>query len=842
MNEEKIFRDYKLRLFLFTDLIAYLVIVPSTGYIFYRSLELKGNEITIFILSVAGVVALSAVSNFFTTRRMLKPIHDYFIKWAEGETPSEEEYLSIKKQFFNLPKKRGLLTGARFFAGILIVIIIVYNVSNVSLINKINMWTIFAIDILLGTTLYYQVTEICSKKLASTGLFSIQIEKEEMHRDNLAKNLSMVVISSITIVIIITITVVVNIDFYNSKQSFIAQLKSINNIVERDIEKFFEEKKNGLSLLSRDQRIISSARTGKHNAYATLKDFMSTHGIFENVFIATAEKDPVILDSSIPATSGSKVKSLGKFSSAIEKSLKGEISVSDSEKSKSSGNPIIMIAAPVRDGNELIGLLCGTIDLAKYSNDVLKTLKVGKSGYPFLTDKNLTVLDHPDKKIIFSSLEEYDFGKKILSQPSNSVIEYWWGSERKVLTFIKNEKTGLITASSLNISDIEDDSWKTEVMMLGMTAFGILIVAFIMHIIITNKLSVLSKYKNFIDNISRGNITGHLEVTSIDELGDITLKLNSFARKLRKVIKQTQDISNDLASSSTEMNQASTSFSDNAQSQAASAEEITATVEQLSAGIENIARGSSEQSSRLSSLLGMMKELSSSIEEMEKELGNAMSTTAGISDMAISGGESLSHMSESMTRIMSSSNEVSNVIGIINGISTQINLLSLNAAIEAARAGEAGRGFAVVADEISKLADQTAQSIKDIDSLIRGNNEEIESGITNAQDTVHLITTIIDGVSTINGMMELLSSAMKKQLTINSNVFRETDYAMNRSEEIKNATDEHKTATNEIVRSISSINELTQANASGSEEMSANSESVSNLAESLKRSVDFFKV
>ena len=81
-------------------------------------------------------------------------------------------------------------------------------------------------------------------------------------------------------------------------------------------------------------------------------------------------------------------------------------------------------------------------------------------------------------------------------------------------------------------------------------------------------------------------------------------------------------------------------------------------------------------------------------------------------------------MNVSITNITESSQQVTDIISIIDDISDKINLLSLNAAIEAARAGEAGRGFAVVADEISKLADQTAASINDIDSLIRKNNNE----------------------------------------------------------------------------------------------------------------------
>jgi methyl-accepting chemotaxis protein len=195
-----------------------------------------------------------------------------------------------------------------------------------------------------------------------------------------------------------------------------------------------------------------------------------------------------------------------------------------------------------------------------------------------------------------------------------------------------------------------------------------------------------------------------------------------------------------------------------------------------------------------------------------------------------------------MSTITGSSQDMMNIVKIINDISDQINLLSLNAAIEAARAGEAGRGFAVVADEISKLADQTAQSIKDIDRLIKQNSAEIIKGKGSIDTTTETIHGVTEGISSMAEMIHRISASMSGQMNVYSEIQSQATNVKNRSEEITNAMEEQKIGIKEISQSITSINELTQSNAAGVEEMTGSSENVSLLAENLKKELDYFKV
>jgi len=146
-----------------------------------------------------------------------------------------------------------------------------------------------------------------------------------------------------------------------------------------------------------------------------------------------------------------------------------------------------------------------------------------------------------------------------------------------------------------------------------------------------------------------------------------------------------------------------------------------------------------------------MDELTGIIEQISSKVNETLSLSQLMTNESKEGDQALEIMTKSMNKIRNSSSEMVNIIAIINDISDKINLLSLNAAnllslnaaIEAARAGEQGRGFAVVADEISKLADQTAGSLKDIEKLIVENNNEIAVGIESSSKTVKIIGIVL---------------------------------------------------------------------------------------------------
>jgi len=283
-------------------------------------------------------------------------------------------------------------------------------------------------------------------------------------------------------------------------------------------------------------------------------------------------------------------------------------------------------------------------------------------------------------------------------------------------------------------------------------------------------------------------------------------------------------------------------FTTNTQNQAAATEQVTASIEEISAGTETVKSNIDRQFQRIGELFEIMKSAANKMEEMVALTKDTLNKMGDISTNARSGEESLNVMSESMKKIGKSSGEITGIIEIINDISDQINLLSLNASIEAARAGDSGRGFAVVADEISKLADQTASSIKNIGELILNNDREIKTGSQKISAAVITINNIIHDIEVIVGRISDISDSVNKQAEENNKAAVNTETVRNLSEQVMMSMDEQKTAMIEITKTVGAINEIAQVNTSASIDITETAKSLVEKVSNINREIEEFNM
>jgi|GEM_PF-875984 len=357
---------------------------------------------------------------------------------------------------------------------------------------------------------------------------------------------------------------------------------------------------------------------------------------------------------------------------------------------------------------------------------------------------------------------------------------------------------------------------------------------------LTEKASIITDH---LEKIGEGELAADpVPMAVMDDLALINRGIQEMKGRIAGIISEIRTMTGLLDSSTVEIFKITDSFSEDTQNQAATIEEITATIEEAAANIEGISVNTTNQVDSLKNLIGGMDELTLTMEAMQEKTTGASEQTDDITNQARLGEESLQSMIESMKRISQGSSRMTDIISIINDISDQINLLSLNASIEAARAGDYGRGFAVVADEISKLAETTAASVKEIGTIISSSDKEVEEGIRIVNGVVEKMTMITRGVVSIKAMTDEIRAFMKKQIDGNLEVNSEVAGVMKKAGLIESSLIEQKNAMNEVSRSINTINSLTQRISSGAEEIAASMGENSGRAVDLRKMVELFRV
>ena len=237
-------------------------------------------------------------------------------------------------------------------------------------------------------------------------------------------------------------------------------------------------------------------------------------------------------------------------------------------------------------------------------------------------------------------------------------------------------------------------------------------------------------------------------------------------------------------------------------------EMVSASSVNLAEGAQALAEGATDQAASIEEMQATMDELTSGLEGYAVDMNNAYSKAEGCAVSAEISQTEMKSLVSTMERISDTSSKIESIIGEIEDIASQTNLLSLNAAIEAARAGDAGRGFAIVADQIRNLAEQSTKSAVNTRELIEGSVSEINAGTKAALKTAEVLEGVVSSVKDIAGVSKELSENIKLQVEsigqANEGINRITEVLQNNS-----ATAEESSATSEeLSAQATSMDEL----------------------------------
>lgn len=491
--------------------------------------------------------------------------------------------------------------------------------------------------------------------------------------------------------------------------------------------------------------------------------------------------------------------------------------------------------------NEISNADTEDLDYDEYAKSLSDVKLEGMdSSYVYVVKNDGTMLYHPTKEkvgqpvenaVIKGVVQQLQDGKK----PGTTVVEYDFNGTTKysAYTILNNENILVLTADE---SEALAGITTVTGVAVGIIAIVVLIAIIISFIMGRRLMRPLVKVSTIIEDVANGNIEADFSVVkeSNDEIGLIIEKMKELTQSLGSIVGKIRNSSDTMSSNSYELN-------DTSSQTLAANNEISKAVEDVAEGSTGMAASISKINENLLEMSNETKDINASVDEIKNQTTAVQDSSKIMNDKIKSMQDSSHKMDEGISAISkrietvnTTVDKVSNIVSVIEEISSETNLLSLNASIEAARAGDAGKGFAVVAQEIRVLSDNTNTELENIKQIISSLVEE-------CRYCVQASGTIVED-----------NAKQKEEIKAVLDEFGSLDEQIQKTAEKADEIEELVTAmielNDDITKSSNSLTDVSAANAAATEEMNANIEElnammhgVSEMAEHMNDESDGLK-